>query len=561
MSVMLLFCLSGGILGAMEPEVIEAIMKVCGVTDIENLDSERVEYLSDLIRHPVRINSAGRSELEATGLLTPYQIVSLMDYRSRHGSVLSSVELSQVDGFNWSVAETVSPFLNFGCAGSPGRKTDWIKGEVNVRGGYKSRTDRNETKSMYGVKSRFSFSDRVVLSVSATESYDSTRYWPTLYSGNLLWNHSCGKVIIGDFNARFGQGLCMWNTASFSSLTSPSYFMKRPSGLSASNSFTGLSALTGVASDLIVDRWKLSAAISLPGIKKVYTRPDDVMLAPAVNLTRFGRYGHAGVTHYMAFSDFMSASYRIPSMLSSLDASVCISGINLFCETAYDWVKNMPSVLLGGEFGLGEKTVMVAQARYHPSANEHALALAGEYSDRKHVLTFSAEGKYHPDGKTKGSKEAYQVKGQVDWKWVPIDRVEVKLKLSERFRTWGLKSLSKIRTDVRYICPSWNVALRLDAVKGMDFSCSGYLEGGYVRPSVSVYSRLGVYMVDNWDDRIYVYERDAPGNFNVPALYGRGFWTSVYVSWKPAKWGRVYLCGIYKKPGNAELKLNLALHF
>ena len=87
------------------------------------------------------------------------------------------------------------------------------------------------------------------------------------------------------------------------------------------------------------------------------------------------------------------------------------------------------------------------------------------------------------------------------------------------------------------------------------------MEIGYKHPLWYLYLRQGAFMVDDWDDRIYVYERDAPGNFNVPALYGRGFWTSMYLSWKFAGWGRLYLIGIYKKPGNAELKLQCALHF
>jgi hypothetical protein len=70
-----------------------------------------------------------------------------------------------------------------------------------------------------------------------------------------------------------------------------------------------------------------------------------------------------------------------------------------------------------------------------------------------------------------------------------------------------------------------------------------------------------MFAVDNWDDRIYVYERDAPGSFNVPAFYGRGLWTSVYLSWKYSRSGSLSLRGIYKKPGNAELKIQLGLRF
>ena len=49
------------------------------------------------------------------------------------------------------------------------------------------------------------------------------------------------------------------------------------------------------------------------------------------------------------------------------------------------------------------------------------------------------------------------------------------------------------------------------------------MEGGRKSEDYSIYLRGTLFLVDNWDDRIYSYERDAPGNFTVPAYYGRGF--------------------------------------
>ena len=48
------------------------------------------------------------------------------------------------------------------------------------------------------------------------------------------------------------------------------------------------------------------------------------------------------------------------------------------------------------------------------------------------------------------------------------------------------------------------------------------MEGGRKTDCLSTYLRGTVFKIDNWDDRIYSYERDAPGNFSVPAYYGRG---------------------------------------
>jgi hypothetical protein len=83
--------------------------------------------------------------------------------------------------------------------------------------------------------------------------------------------------------------------------------------------------------------------------------------------------------------------------------------------------------------------------------------------------------------------------------------------------------------------------------------------------------RQGVFHVDDWDDRIYVYEHDAPGSFNVPAMYGRGLWTSLAAGLKVSYRLRIYARTAYtgypfmeaekKKPGKAELKLQLQCRF
>ena len=75
--------------------------------------------------------------------------------------------------------------------------------------------------------------------------------------------------------------------------------------------------------------------------------------------------------------------------------------------------------------------------------------------------------------------------------------------------------------------------------------------------------------MDNWDDRIYAYERDVPGAYNSPAFYGRGMWSSFIASWKPAEWCKLYLRAgvtIYpfmeeKKPGKAELRFQSVFDF
>jgi hypothetical protein len=96
-----------------------------------------------------------------------------------------------------------------------------------------------------------------------------------------------------------------------------------------------------------------------------------------------------------------------------------------------------------------------------------------------------------------------------------------------------------------------------------------YAEGSYAGPVLSLHLRQGFFRIDDWDDRIYVYERDAPSSFNVPAMYGRGVWTAMTASWKASAFLKIYARASFigypfmekKKPGKAELKLQLQYRF
>ena len=77
--------------------------------------------------------------------------------------------------------------------------------------------------------------------------------------------------------------------------------------------------------------------------------------------------------------------------------------------------------------------------------------------------------------------------------------------------------------------------------------------------------------MDNWAGRIYVYEHDLPGRFNVPAFYGRGVWGSFYLNWKFCRAGKLSARLAYftypfmpddkRKPDKAEGRLMLTLGF
>lgn len=552
----------------------DAILRIAGAVSLEDMDPDEVERLGDLLRAPVKVNVATVAELEASGIFSHFQIASIVDYRKRHGAVLSYTELSSVDGFSEGAVTDMRPFIDIDDVPDVGMSKR-TSHDLYVRssGRYDVRPEY-----AYGFKYRSGF-NAFKLSLSANKDYRSDGNFPSSFSGNLTWNHSKGKVLVGDFNARFGQGICLWNASLNMGLDTPSAYMKKASGISPAFSFTGSSAMTGVAADYTSGSWRLSASVAVPGIKDGIPSPDGMKLMPAVNLSRYGSLGTVSVTHYMSVADFAEdiSAFRIPDMRTSCDASLCLKGFNVFGEIVYDWIFNKISTLCGTDYSVGESLRMAALLKYSPAdafSNEYLAAFCGEYVSRKRRLNsgrFSAEALYHPESKSKDGARCVQVKLKTDWKFMITDRFGLSFRFSERLRTWGQKFRTDVRFDASYLFGNLELKMRLNALKCAGLGLLGYVEGIYKSRGLSSCLRSGVLSIDDWDDRIYVYEHDAPGSFNVPAYYGRGVWVSWYMSWKYASWGQMCIRASWidymlmtaekRKPGRAELKIQTLFRF
>ena len=99
---------------------------------------------------------------------------------------------------------------------------------------------------------------------------------------------------------------------------------------------------------------------------------------------------------------------------------------------------------------------------------------------------------------------------------------------------------------------------------------AGYVETGWKTPSdtarvqVSAFLRATFFRVDNWDDRIYCYERDLPGSFSVPALYGRGHSVSAIIGVKTRRHSLHLKASLLRnasagRPSSSEIKIQYGL--
>lgn len=554
----------------------EKILKLKGEDSPENLDPYDVESLEEMFERPLKLNFMSVSRLKESGLFTHYQAVSFVDYRYRHGDVLSVVELAAVDGFGQDFAERIAPFVSLESHSFPGKSGS--RGEVfhelTARAGVKA--SAGEDSWNYGMKYKVEVGEYLSGVLAISRPYGADGLLPESVSGHVRmdFKRARGKVILGDFNARFGQGLAFWIGLGLSGLAAPSGYMKRASGLSASSSFTGNYAMRGIAADYAVRRVRIAAFMALSRSE------EELNIIPAVNLSWFGRNGQVGLTHY-AETAGIPGMFHIPDMKTSGDIGFCFNGVDLFAECTYDWVSASTAALAGVVFPAGDKLKLASMLRYYPSgyssrrssaarsttkcSNEYAFSFSGETS----AGTFSADAAYFPESKSDDNLHDMQLKFQTEWTLMFYESLKLKLRFAERIRSWGQPFRTDLRADMTCSFGRFTMTMRLNGVSCKGVGFLGYLECGYKTSKSSLYARAGAFRIDEWDDRIYAYERDAPGSFSVPAYYGRGAWTAFAAGWRFASWGKIYVRAAVtaypfmeqKKPGKAELKLQSVFDF
>ena len=546
---------------ALSQEYLDAVLFLTGASSLEELDSEVLERYDALASRPVRINTATESRLVASGLFSRYQAASIADYRRSSGDILSIAELALLDGFGDAAALAMAPFVSFGTHAPPGRFS-LEKGRVETEMMARSavQVQEGDGTGSHAVKVRTGDEDRWLLSVAAKQASLKPAWPPDALSSSAVIHgrKRPGKVILGDFNTRFGQGLLLWSGFSLSGVQSAAAMDKHPAGLSPAWTLSPDTAHRGAAADMSFGRFVLSGFWS-------YGK------CSGANLTWLARSGQIGVTA-------VSTGYHV--LRGSADFRWSFGKIDVFGETAAGLSDRTVAFLAGGAWNIAYQVRLAASIRNYPAAFDGSLAGALRSSTRTSdergaalafdckALTVTADAALHPD---KGTAQYKTI-----WKYAP--QVTENLTLS-------LRAVGRYRPADPY---PWRTELRAEAalsggngliIKGSGTLCRcvettwlAYVEGGYVNETsvrkLSAYIRGTAFKIDRWEDRIYIYERDIPGAFSVPAYYGRGCSASAVASIKRQHFSchaRAYATAYPgmagKKPGKAGLKLQCQFTF
>ena len=530
-------------------EYIGNILVITGASGEEDLDEQEIERFSGYLSHPLRLNGSSKARLVSSGLLSQYQAASLEEYRSRSGDVRSLSELALIEGFDETYAAALAPFvsLDVGLPSAQGTiDSRRVRQEALIRGSVKERS------ASHGLKYKLSLRDKASVSLAARSYYsDDSWFLPSTWSGNITLSGKrlLSKIVFGDYNLRLGQGLSLWSGMSLGGFSSSTSFSRRPTGLSPAWSWSGIGAQRGGAAELIAGRFTITPFFSLPGLRERMegSKKALVGLMPGAACSWGGKNGSIGMTAWgTGERGKVSGDFRWN-----------IFGIDLFAELADDLASGALAAVAGTSVSLGEGWRVSGVARIYPSSfdgswcggvrswtktsDERGVAVGAE----RYGLQLTAD---------LGVKDSDRSRRQVKlFAKVPVQITPesvLTLRFTERYRPYenflvyrtGLRAdldWSSAGISTRYgesDTDAWKGRLRLEGSLCRSLSGLTYLEAGRKTSDFSFYLRSTLFIVDNWDDRIYSYERDAPGNFSVPAYYGRGFAFSLVGGYKFRKW-------------------------
>lgn len=488
-----------------DASVLRAALYLSGASSIEEVDQEWIDRLEGMGK--IRING---NHLRP-GILTDYQIASLADYRTTQGDILSWEELMLVDGFGREAVEALQPFLSLESRRLPGN-TDKARTRMDAL----VRT----TLKQVGVKAKVSGENWRV--GGAWRNPD----WTAHAEVDTRW----GRLVLGDFNVRYGEGLAQWSGFAMESLSTVDAFIRRSTGISPVWSYTSSSMHRGMAYEYGGSHWRASAWGTLA---KHFGAHGEYL----------GRWGQAGA----------SLAWSPNGITASAETRLNIKGGDYRAEIA--WKNRSAAGKASLRRKAGSQGKWALQARFVPSKysgkNNGEYGLAAGYSLQSgrwkslagktgfgssvplYKLSITLDGALLPVGGV--DPRRLQIRGYVNWDWQLGEAWSLALRLTERYRNYEAPRTA-LRADIKFAHGPWLSVLRGEAVRCKSWGLLGYLEGGYKNDVLSSYLRFSAFRIPEWADRIYCYERDAPGSFSVPAYSGTGISASVVAGYKLRVW-------------------------
>ena len=521
-------------------------------------------HYEGLLAQPLNVNAVTRRELEASGLLTLFQQESLLAWRERYGAIRSAAELALVEGFTSESVAELRPFVTFG-ESVPARR---ITNTTTFRGRKKWQQPGLSLTAKHAFEA-----PRLLL--HATLDNDPQERFPDFISLAGCYR----DFYLGDFTARFGQGLVLWKAFSLSAFGTPSSVARRGNGLQPYRSTDESNFFRGAGWTGRFRNWSVTAfcsrnALDARIVDSCYTSiaTDGLHVTEAERAKRHalheyvlganlsyerGRW-HFGVT---------GAAYRYDKHNGRRvqDYNRYQQYDGWWGNLGADWYGTLGSLRLFGELAVDAHLAPAALAGvlWSPSYNFETSFTARCYAPAyiamhagAHSTLSSVSNQIGGTGSVRWIRGPWTLQGDLEYVYYPWKRYRTeagtqqlkgRLLLSYAFRSgalvqgqlaYGSDWKARLQGDVP-LSTAWQLTARADArLHGV----AAYA-GVRWQPSRrwSLAARLTVWNTADWDSRICFYEQNVPQSFAVETYYGKGIGAYFLVKYAPVRYVDLYL--------------------
>jgi len=248
--------------------IIDLVEEIASANNDEDseVDFEQLyEQFANLLSNPINLNTATRAELEQLYILSDFQISSILEYIKTSGQMLSIYELSFIHGFDETLASNLYPFVSVTSVEksySP-KFTDMIsrgqnqilaraKQTLEKQAGYRDDYSTQFAGSPLSLYTRYSYKYRDILKWNITTEKDAGEKYFDYISGHIQYDSKkiLKRLIVGDFQAQFGQGLVLWNGFGYGKSVTGTVVRKRARGIYGYSSTDENKYFRGVATNL-----------------------------------------------------------------------------------------------------------------------------------------------------------------------------------------------------------------------------------------------------------------------------------------------------------------------
>lgn len=216
------------------PEVIVNIAEdLAGSDSDDEAAASYTDRLYELAENPVDLNSGSEKEISRLFFLSDFQVKALADYTLSSGKIVSFNELALIPGFDRATAEMIMPFCSITSKENTINDSIRIKNHIltnmTLR---KGKEDSISPGSAWRVLTKYKFSAGSFTGGITLEKDPGEKFFcpgtvsPDFFSANIAYTGKgfVKRVILGDYSARFGQGLnTNTSTSTGLSMTSPGY--------------------------------------------------------------------------------------------------------------------------------------------------------------------------------------------------------------------------------------------------------------------------------------------------------------------------------------------------